>query len=89
MDRPLKFLVTGGAGFIGSAVVRRLIEATAHEVCVVDKLTYAGNLASLAPVSGSGRYRFEHADIGDGERMRAILADIQADARLRRKALDA
>ena len=79
MDRPLKFLVTGGAGFIGSAVVRRLIEATAHEVCVVDKLTYAGNLASLAPVSGSGRYRFEHADIGDGERMRAILAQFRPD----------
>lgn len=71
----MKFLVTGGAGFIGSAVVRKLIGETQHEVCVVDKLTYAGNLASLEPVSGSNRYRFEQADIGDGERMKAIFAD--------------
>ena len=76
---PLKFLVTGGAGFIGSAVVRKLIGETEHEVCVVDKLTYAGNLASLAPVARSNRYRFEQADIGDGERMKAIFADFQPD----------
>ncbi len=75
----LRFLVTGGAGFIGSAVVRKLIGETKHEVCVVDKLTYAGNLASLAPVSRSNRYRFEQADIGDGERMKAIFADFQPD----------
>lgn len=75
----LKFLVTGGAGFIGSAVVRKLVGETQHDVCVVDKLTYAGNLASLAPVSGSNRYRFEQADIGDGERMRAIFADFRPD----------
>ncbi len=76
---PLRFLVTGGAGFIGSAVVRKLIGETEHEVCVVDKLTYAGNLASLAPVARSNRYRFEQADIGDGERMKAIFADFQPD----------
>lgn len=76
---PLKFLVTGGAGFIGSAVVRKLIGEMEHEVCVVDKLTYAGNLASLAPVSGSNRYRFEQADIGDASRMKAIFADFQPD----------
>ncbi|MFC5422564.1 MAG: dTDP-glucose 4,6-dehydratase [Stutzerimonas stutzeri] len=76
---PLKFLVTGGAGFIGSAVVRKLIGETQHEVCVVDKLTYAGNLASLAPVSGSNRYRFEQADIGDAERMQAIFAGFRPD----------
>uniref|UniRef100_A0A9E8CSI7 dTDP-glucose 4,6-dehydratase n=1 Tax=Bosea sp. NBC_00436 TaxID=2969620 RepID=A0A9E8CSI7_9HYPH len=75
----LRFLVTGGAGFIGSAVVRKLIGETEHEVCVVDKLTYAGNLASLEPVSGSNRYRFEQADIGDGERMKAIFAGFQPD----------
>lgn len=75
----LKFMVTGGAGFIGSAVVRKLIGETQHEVCVVDKLTYAGNLASLAPVSGSNRYRFEQADIGDAERMRAIFAEFDPD----------
>ncbi len=75
----LRFLVTGGAGFIGSAVVRKLIGETEHEVCVVDKLTYAGNLASLAPVSRSNRYRFEQADIGDALRMKAIFADFQPD----------
>ncbi len=75
----LKFLVTGGAGFIGSAVVRKLIGETQHGVCVVDKLTYAGNLASLASVAGSNRYRFEHADIGDGERMRALFAEVKPD----------
>jgi dTDP-glucose 4,6-dehydratase len=76
---PLKFLVTGGAGFIGSAVVRKLIGESEHTVCVVDKLTYAGNLASLAPVSGSNRYRFERADIGDGARMKAIFAEFRPD----------
>ena len=76
---PLRFLVTGGAGFIGSAVVRKLIGETEHEVCVVDKLTYAGNLASLEPVRDSNRYHFERADIGDGERMKAIFAAFQPD----------
>jgi dTDP-glucose 4,6-dehydratase len=75
----LKFLVTGGAGFIGSAVVRKLIGETQHSVCVVDKLTYAGNLASLAPVAHSNRYHFEQADIGDTDRMRAIFADFDPD----------
>lgn len=75
----LRFIVTGGAGFIGSAVVRKLIGETQHDVCVVDKLTYAGNLASLAPVSGSSRYRFEQADIGDGECMRTLFAEFKPD----------
>ena len=75
----LKFLVTGGAGFIGSAVVRKLIGETQAHVCVIDKLTYAGNLASLAPVSGNSRYRFERVDIGDADRMRAVFADFDPD----------
>lgn len=58
-----RILVTGGAGFIGSAVVRHIIKETADSVMVVDKLTYAGNLESLASVSGSERYSFKQLDI--------------------------
>ena len=61
----MKIMVTGGAGFIGSALVRHLIGQTGHDVLVVDKLTYAGNLASLDPVQGHRRYRFSRADICD------------------------
>jgi dTDP-glucose 4,6-dehydratase len=79
-DRPgRRFFVTGGAGFIGSAVVRHLILNTAHEVVVVDKLTYAGNLESLAPVAASPRYRFFRDDIADAPRMRELLAAVQPD----------
>ena len=74
-----RFLVTGGAGFIGSAVVRKLIRDTPHQVLVVDKLTYAGNLDSLKPVANNPRYRFEQADIADAERMRAIVEAFAAD----------
>lgn len=74
-----RFLVTGGAGFIGSAVVRRLISETDHQVLVLDKLTYAGNLESLAPVAEDPRFSFVQADIADGERVRAILSEFQPD----------
>ena len=66
-------VVTGGAGFIGSALVRRLIHQTTYTVVNVDKLTYAGNLESLDSVSHGDRYRFERADICDGEAMRALF----------------
>jgi dTDP-glucose 4,6-dehydratase len=74
-----KFLVTGGAGFIGSAVVRQLIETTGHAVLVVDKLTYAGNLSSLRPASGSNRYSFEQADIVDAGEMSRIVSEFSPD----------
>jgi dTDP-glucose 4,6-dehydratase len=76
---PKKFLVTGGAGFIGSAVVRQLILKEGHDVLVVDKLTYAGNLDSLKPVADNYRYQFERADIVDGDRMRSLMAQFQPD----------
>jgi len=74
-----RFLVTGGAGFIGSAVVRKLIQDTDHSVLVVDKLTYAGNLDSLAPVASSPRYHFAHADIANAKLMTALLERFEPD----------
>ena len=74
-----RFLVTGGAGFIGSAVVRHLIRETDHRVCVVDKLTYAGNLASLAPVASNPRYSFVRADIADADKMKGIFGSYRPD----------
>lgn len=74
-----RFMITGGAGFIGSAVVRHLIETTAHEVCVVDKLTYAGNLDNLTSVAGDPRYQFKQADICDARAMRQICESFRPD----------
>lgn len=76
----LRILVTGGAGFIGSAVIRHLIGTTDHDVANLDKLTYAGNLESLASVSGSPRYRFYQIDICDAVALDAALADFKPDA---------
>lgn len=72
-------MITGGAGFIGSAVVRRLIETTDHDVLVVDKLTYAGNLESLAPVSADPRFHFARADVADAAAMRKLFAEFSPD----------
>ncbi len=74
-----RFLITGGAGFIGSAVVRHLIRETDSRVCVVDKLTYAGNLASLAPIANNPRYSFLRADIADAARMKDIFSSYRPD----------
>jgi dTDP-glucose 4,6-dehydratase len=74
-----RFLITGGAGFIGSAVVRHLIRETGHRVCVVDNLTYAGNLASLAPIANNPRYAFVRADIADADKMKSVFASYRPD----------
>jgi dTDP-glucose 4,6-dehydratase len=73
-------LVTGGAGFIGSAVIRQFINDTPHRVANIDKLTYAGNLQSLAPVSTSPRYAFEKVDICDAAEVARVFREHQPDA---------
>lgn len=73
------FLITGGAGFIGSAVVRELIQNTAHRVINVDKLTYAGNLESLASIESNKRHIFIKADICDREAMQRLFDTYQPD----------
>jgi len=73
----LRILITGGAGFIGSALVRRLIANSDHEVLVYDKLTYAGVLESLDPVADSPRYRFVQADIADSDAVAAALTSFR------------
>ncbi|EPZ5759811.1 TPA: dTDP-glucose 4,6-dehydratase, partial [Klebsiella aerogenes] len=75
----MKILVTGGAGFIGSAVVRHIIENTRDEVLVMDCLTYAGNLESLAPVAGNERYSFTQTDITDSAAVTAQFNAFQPD----------
>ena len=76
----MRILVTGGAGFIGSALIRHLIQNTGHQVLNLDKLTYAGNLESLAPVDDNPRYRFVQADIADSPVVAQTLAEFQPDA---------
>lgn len=76
----MKILVTGGAGFIGSAVIRHIIGNTNDSVINVDKLTYAGNLESLSEVSGSDRYVFEKVDICDRAELDRIFLEHKPDA---------
>jgi dTDP-glucose 4,6-dehydratase len=80
MDSPAELrmstvFVTGGAGFIGSALVRRLIGRTTHHVVNLDKLTYAADLEAVASVASDARYRFEQVDICDAPRLRALFAE--------------
>lgn len=76
----MRILITGGAGFIGSALVRHLIDNTEHEVLNLDKLTYAGNLESLAPIATNTRYEFVLADIADQPAVSAVLERFQPQA---------
>lgn len=76
----MKILVTGGAGFIGSAVVRHIIKDTKDEVVVVDSLTYAGNLESLKEVADNARFQFEHVNICDRAELDRVFSEQQPDA---------
>ncbi len=76
----MKILVTGGAGFIGSAVIRHIINNTQHSVVNLDKLTYAGNLLSLKEVEASERYQFFKGDIADRTLVERIFTETQPDA---------
>ena len=75
----MRVLVTGGAGFIGSALIRHLIKNSRHEVLNLDKLTYAGVLESLDEVAENPRYRFERGDICDAALVARLLAEFQPD----------
>lgn len=76
----MKLLVTGGAGFIGSAVIRHIIENTSDSVVNVDKLTYAGNLESLTSVTNDDRYAFEQVDICNRAELERVFAEHKPDA---------
>lgn len=75
----MRIFVTGGAGFIGSALVRHLIENTTHEVLNFDKLTYAGTLSTVERIAASNRYRFVQGDICDAEAVRTAIAEFKPD----------
>ena len=74
-----RYIVTGGAGFIGSAVARHLVADVGADILVIDKLTYAGNLDNLAGIAANPRYRFLRADICDGRAMREAIEGFRPD----------
>lgn len=75
----MKFLITGGAGFIGSAVSRYIIQETHHSLVNIDKITYAGNLKNLEKINNSSRYFFEQIDICDHHSLESIFEKYQPD----------
>lgn len=75
----MRIFVTGGAGFIGSALIRHLIANSEHEVLNFDKLTYAGTLSTVESVANSNRYRFVQGDICDAEAVRAAIAEFKPE----------
>ena len=79
MNNAKKLLITGGAGFIGSAVIRHLIDNTEHHVVNIDKLTYAGNLESLTSIENSDRYTFKQVDICDATEIKRVFDEYQPD----------
>ena len=76
----MKLLITGGAGFIGSAVIRHIIQNTENEILNIDKLTYAGNLESLKEIEQDPKYQFKKIDICDTEQITAAIEEFQPNA---------
>ena len=76
----MRIIVTGGAGFIGSSVIRHIIKNTNDEVLNIDKLTYAGNLESLKEIDQNPRYQFQQVDICDASKLEQIFEQFQPDA---------
>ncbi len=76
----MRILLTGGCGFIGSAVVRHVLRTTGHTIVNVDKMTYAASLDALEEGQGHARHRLVRADIADGEAMRRVFAEVRPDA---------
>ena len=75
----MKFLITGGAGFIGSALIRYILNHTSHSVCNIDKLSYSGNLENLKSVSENANYEFRKIDICDSTLINQVFSDFQPD----------
>jgi len=76
----MKVLITGGAGFIGSAFVRLVMAETGWRIVNLDKLTYAGNPENLASIAGDSRYRFVHGDICDASLVESLMVEENPDA---------